>query len=259
MDSIDYADSHCHLNYPGLVEIQDDVITRMHKNNIKYALNVCTKLEEFDKIYETVSQHDFLYASVGIHPDTTKNSEATVKKLCEIGNKKKVVAIGETGLDYFRKVGENLDWQRERFKIHIRAARELKKPLIIHMREATEDTLKILKEEKAVDCGGVMHCFTESLEVAKRAIDLNFLISISGIVTFKKAEQVQKVAANLPIESLMVETDSPFLAPVPYRGKLNEPSHVSRVVEKISNLRDESEQYIADKTLLNFKQFVKVA
>ena len=177
MDSIEYADSHCHLNYPGLVEIQDDVITRMHKNNIKYALNVCTKLEEFDKIYETVSQHDFLYASVGIHPDTTKNSEATVKKLCEIGNKKKVVAIGETGLDYFRKVGENLDWQRERFKIHIRAARELKKPLIIHMREATEDTLKILKEEKAVDCGGVMHCFTESLEVAKRAIDLNFLIA----------------------------------------------------------------------------------
>ena len=127
------------------------------------------------------------------------------------------------------------------------------------MREATEDTLKLLKEEKAVDCGGVMHCFTESLEVAKRAIDLNFLISISGIVTFKKAEQVQKVAANLPIESLMVETDSPFLAPVPYRGKLNEPSFVSRVVEKISNLRGESEQYIADKTLLNFKQFVKVS
>ena len=127
------------------------------------------------------------------------------------------------------------------------------------MREATEDTLKILKEEKEVDCGGVMHCFTESLEVAKRAIDLNFLISISGIVTFKKAEQVQKVAANLPIESLMVETDSPFLAPVPYRGKLNEPCHVGRVVEKISNLRDESEQYIADKTLLNFKQFVKVS
>ena len=125
------------------------------------------------------------------------------------------------------------------------------------MRDATEDTLKILKEEKAVDCGGVMHCFTESLEVAKLAIDLNFLISISGIVTFKKAEQVQKVAANLPIESLMVETDSPFVAPVPYRGKLNEPSFVSRVVEKISILRDESEQYIADKTLLNFKQFVK--
>ena len=259
MDLISYADSHCHLNYPGLVEVQDDVIIRMHKNNIKYALNVCTKLEEFDNIYETVCQHDFLYASVGIHPDTTKNIEATVKKLCEIGNKKKVVAIGETGLDYFRKEGENLDWQRERFRIHIRAARELKKPLIIHMREATEDTLKILKEEKAVDCGGVMHCFTESLEVAKRAIDLNFLISISGIVTFKKAEQVQKVAANLPIESLMVETDSPFLAPVPYRGKLNEPSFVSRVVEKISNLRDESEQYIAEKTLLNFKQFVKVS
>ena len=127
------------------------------------------------------------------------------------------------------------------------------------MREATEDTLKILKEEKAVDCGGVMHCFTESLEVAKRAIDLNFLISISGIVTFKKAEQVQKVAANVPIESLMVETDSPFLAPVPYRGKLNEPSYVSRVVEKIGILRDESEQFIADKTLLNFKQFVKVS
>ena len=259
MDSIDYADSHCHLNYPGLVEIQDDVITRMHKNNIKYALNVCTKLEEFDEIYETVSRHDFLYASVGIHPDTTKNIEATVKKLCEIGDKKKVVAIGETGLDYFRKEGENLDWQRKRFRIHIRAARELKKPLIIHMRDATEDTLTILKEEKAYDYGGVMHCFTESLEIAKRAIDLNFLISLSGIVTFKKAEQVQKVAANLPIESLMVETDSPFLAPVPYRGKLNEPSYVSRVVEKISNLRGESKQFIADRTLRNFKQFVKIS
>ena len=258
MDLISYADSHCHLNYPGLVEVQDDVIIRMHKNNIKYALNVCTKLEEFDNIYETVCQHDFLYASVGIHPDTTKNTEATVKKLCEIGDKKKVVAVGETGLDYFRKEGENLDWQRERFRIHIRAARELKKPLIIHMRGATEDTLKILKEEKAFDYGGVMHCFTESLEVARRAIDLNFLISISGIVTFKKAEQVQKVAANLPIESLMVETDSPFLAPVPYRGKPNEPSYVSRVVEKISNLRDESEQFIANRTLLNFKQFVNI-
>ena len=257
MDSIDYADSHCHLNYPGLVEIQDDVITRMHKNNIKYALNVCTKLEEFDKIYETVYQHDFLYASVGIHPDTTKNSEATVKKLCEIGYKKKVVAIGETGLDYFRLKGD-LSWQRERFKRHIRAAKEIGKPLIIHMREATGDTLQILREENASEIGGVMHCFTESFEVAKQAIDLNFYISISGIVTFKNASQVQHVAKNLPLERLLIETDSPFLAPVPFRGKVNEPGYVVNVAAKIAELRSDSIEVIAKETLENFKRFARI-
>ena len=257
MDSIDYADSHCHLNYPGLVEIQDDVITRMHKTNVKYALNVCTKLEEFDKIYETVSRHDFLYASVGIHPDTTKNSEATVKKLCEIGYKKKVVAIGETGLDYFRLKGD-LSWQRERFKRHIRAAKEIGKPLIIHMREATGDTLQILREENASEIGGVMHCFTESFEVAKQAIDLNFYISISGIVTFKNASQVQHVAKNLPLERLLIETDSPFLAPVPFRGKVNEPGYVVNVAAKIAELRSDSIEVIAKETLENFKRFARI-
>ena len=167
------------------------------------------------------------------------------------------MAIGETGLDYFRLKGD-LTWQRERFKRHIRAAKEIKKPLIIHMREATADTLKILKEENASEIGGVMHCFTESLDVAKQAIDLNFYISISGIVTFKNASQVQNVAKNLPLDRLLIETDSPFLAPVPFRGKVNEPGYVVNVAAKIAELRSDSIKVIAKETLQNFKRFASI-
>ena len=256
MDLNNFADSHCHLNYPGLIEQQSAVIKRMKKAGIAYALNVCTKLEEFDDIISTVNKYDFIYASVGVHPDNVDVKEPSIDDICYFSNREKVVAIGETGLDYYRLKGD-LTWQRDRFRRHIRAAKEVNKPLIIHMRDATDDTIKILKEEKAHEIGGVMHCFTDTLDTAKKAIDLNFYISISGIVTFKNAEQVQHVAKNIPGERLLIETDSPFLAPVPYRGKTNEPSYVVQVAEKIAHLRSESVDSIATNTKENFLSFIQ--
>ena len=257
MDLNNFADSHCHLNYPGLIEQQSAVIKRMKKAGIGYALNVCTKLEEIDDIISTVDKYDFIFASVGVHPDNVDVKEPSTEDICNFSNNERVVAIGETGLDYSRLKGD-LTWQRERFRRHIRAAREVKKPLIIHMRDATDDTLKILKQEKAYEIGGVMHCFTDTLDTAKKAIDLNFYISISGIVTFKNAEQVQHVAKNIPGERLLIETDSPFLAPVPFRGKVNEPGYVVNVAAKIAELRSDSIQVIAKETLKNFKRFASI-
>ena len=256
MDLNNLADSHCHLNYPGLVEQQPEVIQRMKDAGIAQALNVCTKLEELDDIISTVDKYDFIYASVGVHPDNVDVREPSTDDICYLSNNEKVVAIGETGLDYFRLKGD-LKWQRERFRRHIRAARDVKKPLIIHMRDATYDTLEILKQEKAHEIGGVMHCFTETLDIAKKAIDLNFYISISGIVTFKNAEQVQHVAKNIPNERLLIETDSPFLAPVPHRGKTNEPSYVIQVAEKIAHLRSEAVESVAINTKRNFLSFIQ--
>ncbi len=256
MDLNNFADSHCHLNYPGLIEHQSAVIKRMKETGIAYALNVCTKVEELDGILSTTDKYDFIYASVGVHPDNVDVKEPTADEICNLSDNEKVVAIGETGLDYFRLKGD-LSWQRERFRRHIRAAREMKKPLIIHMRDATDDTLSILKQEKAHEVGGVMHCFTETLDTAKKAMDLNFYISISGIVTFKNAEQVQHVAKHLPGERLLIETDSPFLAPVPHRGKTNEPSYVVQVAEKIGNLRAESVESVAINTKENFLSFIQ--
>ena len=256
MDLNNFADSHCHLNYPGLIEQQPAVIKRMKKEGIAYALNVCTKLEELDDIISTVEKYDFIYASVGVHPDNVDVKEPSIDDICYFSNREKVVAIGETGLDYYRLKGD-LTWQRERFRRHIIAAREVKKPLIIHMRDATDDTLKMLKQEKAHEIGGVMHCFTETLDIAKKAIDLNFYISISGIVTFKNAEQVQHVAKNVPSDRLLIETDSPFLAPGPYRGKINEPSYVVQVAEKIAHLRSEPLESVAKSTKKNFLSFIQ--
>lgn len=251
-----YADSHCHLNYPGLVEDQPEIIERMEEANIKYALNVCTKVEEFKNIFSTAEKKEWLFASIGVHPDNENVIEPSVGDICNYATNKKVVAIGETGLDYYRLKGD-LSWQRDRFRRHIRAAKDINKPLIIHMRDATEDTLRILKEERADVCGGVMHCFTESLDVAKRAIDLNFYISISGIVTFKNAQQVKDVAKNVQIDRLLIETDSPFLAPVPFRGKTNEPSYVVKVAECIASLREEPLNTVAERTCENFLTFIK--
>ena len=256
MDLNNFADSHCHLNYPGLIEQQAGVIKRMKEAGIAYALNVCTKIEELDGIISTADKYEFIYASVGVHPDNVDVKEPTTNEICNFSDNEKVVAIGETGLDYFRLKGD-LSWQRERFRRHIRAAREMKKPLIIHMRDATDDTLSILKQEKAHEIGGVMHCFTDTLDTAKKAMDLNFYISISGIVTFKNAEQVQHVAKNLPRERLLIETDSPFLAPVPHRGKTNEPSYVVKVAEKIANLRSEPVVSLAINTKENFLSFIQ--
>ncbi|MGA1063701.1 MAG: TatD family hydrolase, partial [Burkholderiaceae bacterium] len=226
---------------------------------VRRALNVCTTLEEADQVVDMVRPHEHLVASVGVHPDyEAVGQEATVEELVRRGADPKIAAIGETGLDYFRLKG-NLDWQRERFRVHIRAARTLGKPLIIHTREAPEDTLRILREESAHEVGGVMHCFTESWEVAQRAMELNFLISLSGIVTFKNATQVHEVAEKTPIDRLMIETDSPFLAPVPHRGKTNEPAWVVHVAQRIADLKGMPLEAVAKATMVNFERFASVA
>ena len=254
-----FADSHCHLNYEGLAGRTDEVLQRMAQAGVRRALNVCTTLEEADQVVGMVRPHDHLVASVGVHPDyEAVGQEATVEELVRRGADPKIAAIGETGLDYFRLKG-NLDWQRDRFRVHIRAARTLGKPLIIHTREAPEDTLRILREENAHEVGGVMHCFTESWEVAQRAMELNFLISLSGIVTFKNATQVHEVAEKTPIDRLMIETDSPFLAPVPHRGKTNEPAWVVHVAQRIADLKRMPLEAVAKATMVNFERFASVA
>ena len=207
MDSIKFADSHCHLNYDGLIENSSDIINRMRKANVDIALNVCTTLEESADVLEMALKNNFIVASVGVHPDYEGIEEPTINSLVRRANNCKIAAIGETGLDYYRLKGD-LSWQRERFRTHIRAAREIGKPLIIHTRSAQEDTMRILTEEKADEVGGVMHCFTENLEMAKKSIDLNFLISLSGIVTFKNAKQVQEVANKIALKNLMIETEN---------------------------------------------------
>ena len=259
LGSTTLVDSHCHLNYDGLTGRTEAVLQRMAEAGVMRALNVCTTLEEADAVLQTALSDDRLVCSVGVHPDyENEPMEASVSELVRRGSHSRVVAVGETGLDYYRLKGD-LEWQRERFRTHIRAARELGKPLIIHTREAAEDTLRILKEEKAHEVGGVMHCFTESFEVAERAMALNFLISLSGIVTFKTAAQVHDVARRVPLERLMVETDSPFLAPVPFRGKTNEPGLTRFVAYRIAELRETTLEAVASATTANFLRFANVA
>lgn len=254
-----FVDSHCHLNYPGLVEHTQAVLDRMQAAGVTHALNICTTLEESEDILALAKSHAFLYASIGVHPDNLGIEEPTVDRLIGLANDPKVIAIGETGLDYYRREGDgktdDFDWQRERFRVHIRAARQLNKPLIIHTREAAEDTLRILKEEGADQVGGVMHCFTETPDVARAAIKMNFLISLSGIVTFKNAKQVQDVAREIPLEHLMIETDAPFLAPAPHRGQVNEPSYVVFVAKKIAELKGIGVEEVATVTTQNFARF----
>lgn len=258
--SLTFVDSHCHLNYPGLVERTAEVLERMRAAGVARALNICTTLEECEKVVNMTRDHDFLVASVGVHPDNLGIEEPTVERLVALASDPKVVAIGETGLDYFIREGDgktgDLEWQRQRFRTHIRAAKLANKPLIIHTREAPADTLRILQEEGAEQVGGVMHCFTESVEVARACIDMNFLISLSGIVTFKNAKQVQQVATEIPLEHLMIETDSPFLAPAPHRGKVNEPAYVVLVAQKIAELKGVSVEEVSRLTTANFDRFI---
>ncbi len=233
-----YIDSHCHLNFPDLRAQLPDVLERMRTAGVGHALVVSVNLRDWPGLMALVEQHPFLRASVGVHPDNDAgdedNAEPTVEDLVSRAVHPRVVAIGETGLDYYR-LSEPLDWQRERFRTHIRAAHETGLPLIIHTRAAAEDTLRLMREERAP--AGVMHCFTESWEVAQGALELGFYISLSGIVTFKNATQIQDVARQVPLDRLLIETDSPYLAPVPYRGKMNDPSRVIHVAEKIAELR----------------------
>lgn len=246
------VDSHCHLDFPELAGDIPKLLKSMEENLVGWALCAGVTLERFPGMLAIVTPHPNLYAAVGVHPDTEEPAcEADIETLLALADNPKVVAIGETGLDYYRLTGD-LEWQRERFRTHIRAAKECGKPLIIHTRSAAEDTLRILEEEGAGHVGGVFHCFTESSEVARRALDLGFHISFSGIVTFKNAVDLKAVARTVPLDRLLVETDSPYLAPVPYRGKTNQPAYVRHVAEEIASLREITFPEIADVTTRNF-------
>ncbi len=246
-----FVDSHCHVNFPELVANMSDILERMKNNGVGRALCVSVNLPDWPGLIKLVEQHDELYASVGVHPDYEDTIEPTVEDLIERSAHPKVIAIGETGLDYFRLTGD-LSWQRERFRRHIRAARLTQLPLIIHTRSSSQDTLNIMKEEGAQEARGVMHCFTESWEVAKASMDLGFYISFSGIVTFKKAIELQEVARRMPLDRILIETDSPYLAPVPHRGKLNDPSKVIHVAEMIATLRSTTTKEIEEASTNNF-------
>jgi len=245
------VDSHCHLDFPELADNLPDVLEKMRENDVGAALCVSVTLEDFPKVLALAEQHENLYASVGVHPDYPDLREPTVAELVDLAQHPKVVAIGETGLDYYRLTGD-LEWQRERFRVHIRAARLARKPLIIHTRAASADTLRLMREEGADQAGGVMHCFTESWEVAEGAMALGFHISFSGIVTFKNAKDLKEVARRVPLDRLLVETDSPYLAPVPYRGKTNQPGWVKHVAEEVAVLQGRSFAEIASQTTINF-------
>lgn len=248
------VDSHCHLDRLDLTPFDgqlDKALQAAAEQGVGHMLCVCIDLEHFDAVLQPARQYDNVSASVGVHPNETDGREPTVEELFELAQDEQVVAIGETGLDYFRSEGD-LEWQRDRFRTHIAAARQTGKPLIIHMRDAAGDTLRILKEEKADEVGGVMHCFTENREVAQQALELNFMISFSGIVTFNSARELKEVAKMVPLDRMLVETDSPYLAPVPYRGKSNQPAYVRQVAEHVAELRQTTLAEIAEATTRNY-------
>ena len=251
------VDSHCHLDFPELASNLDSVMALMRENGVAHALCVSVTLEDFPRVRALAERYPHIYGSVGVHPDYEKVSEVTAEELVRLAQHPRIVAIGETGLDYYRVRGD-LDWQRERFRRHIRAAQECGKPLIIHTRAAAADTLRIMREEGAERVGGVMHCFTEAWQTAEAAMDLGFYISFSGIVTFKNARALKEVAKKVPLERMLIETDAPYLAPVPHRGKINQPGLVKHVAEEIARLRDIPLAQVAAKTSENFYNLFKV-
>jgi TatD DNase family protein len=251
-----YVDSHCHLSFPELAHDLPGVLARMRAAGVDAALNVCTTLPEFASVLAVAEHEPNIFASVGVHPDYSETPEPTVEQLVEHARHPKVVAIGETGLDYYR-LTEPLEWQRERFRVHIRAARAARKPLIIHTRAAADDTVRIMREEGAGEAGGVMHCFTESVDVARAAMAMGFYISFSGIVTFKNARDIQAVAQAVPLDRMLIETDAPYLAPVPHRGRQNEPSFVPNVAAKLAELHGVSPIDIGAQTAQNFFSLFK--
>lgn len=251
MTVLDLVDSHCHVNFEPLSTDLDAVLQRARDNGVAHLLCVGVNLEDFPQVRDLAHQHTHIFASVGVHPNERPAREPTVAELLTLADDPRIVAIGETGLDYFRSQGD-LQWQQERFRCHIRAARQCGKPLIVHMRDAAEDTLRIMREEQAKEIGGVMHCFTGTGAVAEAALALNFYISFSGIVTFNNAGALREVAAQVPAERLLIETDAPYLAPVPHRGKTNEPAFVRHVAERIAQVRDVDGTELARLTTANF-------
>ena len=245
------VDSHCHINFPDLAENELAVLKNAELNGVGYMLCVSVNLQDFPQVLSFAERHPHIFASVGIHPNEPESHTVEVTHLTELANHDRIVAIGETGLDYYRSEGD-LEWQHSRFIAHIEAGKTTGKPLIIHTRDAATDTMRILVEKQASECGGVMHCFSEDWNVAKQALDIGFYISMSGIVTFKNAKKVKEVAKRTPLDRLLVETDSPFLAPVPYRGTTNEPAYVKHTAEYIAELRGISFNELAEATTDNF-------
>jgi TatD DNase family protein len=256
-----FIDSHCHINFPELAARMPEILAKMAENKVTHALCVSVDMPDFPQVLALAEQYPHIYASVGVHPDYEDTPEPTVEQLVELAKNPRIVAIGETGLDYYRLEGD-LEWQRERFRTHIRASRASGKPLIIHTRSASADTIRIMQEEGAgTDAGGVagvMHCFTESLEVAEAAMAMGFYISFSGIVTFKSAKDLQAVAKAVPLDRMLIETDSPYLAPVPHRGKMNEPGFVPHVADFIATLKGVSQREVAQQTTDNFFNLFQV-
>ncbi len=252
------VDSHCHLDFPDLIENETDILERMADNGVTHALCVSVKLETLPAVIGLAERHANLFASVGVHPDNADCEEPDEARLLALAAHPRVVAIGETGLDYYWHK-DAPEWQRARFRTHIRAARSCAKPLIIHTRNSAADTLRLMREEGADQVGGVMHCFTETLEVAKLALDLNFHISFSGIVSFKNAEALRDVARFVPSDRLLVETDAPYLAPMPFRGKTNQPAYVRHVAQAVADARGENLASVAEATTRNFFRLFKDA
>ncbi|MCK5902100.1 MAG: TatD family hydrolase [Cocleimonas sp.] len=257
------TDSHCHLDKIKLDQFDNDfnrLLSNASAADVNRFLCVCIDLEHFDDVLILAQQYPQIYCSVGVHPTSEGVKEPSVEDLLELSQNKPVIAIGETGLDYFRTCDkdQDMEWQRDRFRTHIQVAKQVKKPLIIHTRSAKEDTLRILAEEKAETVGGVMHCFAEDWEMAQRSIDLNFYISFSGIVTFNSAKTLQQVAQKVPEDRLLIETDSPWLAPVPKRGRSNQPAYVKYIAEKIATLRGDSFEHIAKISSDNFDRLFNI-
>lgn len=254
-----FVDSHCHIDFPEFAEGAGQLLANMRAAGVGHALCVSVNLENFPRVLAVAQAHENVFASVGVHPDHDEGREPEVAELVELATHPKVVAIGETGLDYYRMARDEVDWQRARFRTHIRAARQAAKPLIIHTRSAAEDTLAIMAEEGAGEAGGVMHCFTESQAVADAALAMGFYISFSGIVTFKSAKALKEVARQVPLDRLLIETDSPYLAPVPHRGKRNEPAFVRHVAEEIAALRGIGLEEVAAASTRNFFTLFRAA
>jgi TatD DNase family protein len=256
-----FVDSHCHLTFEGLADRIGEVRAAMAAAQVDRALVICTTLEEFERVHALAMAHDNFWCSAGVHPDNEGVREPKLEDLVALAARPRVVAIGETGLDYYRLAGRTvgqMEWQRERFRIHIRAARAMGKPLVVHTRSAGDHTLQLLREEGADRVGGVFHCFTETADVARAALDLGFHISFSGIVTFRNAADLREVARWVPLDRLLIETDSPYLAPVPHRGKPNEPAYVRLVGEAIAKERGMDTETLAAATTANFERLFKL-
>lgn len=254
MSPVTMIDSHCHLDRLDLEKLGgslDAVLDTAKQQGVSHMLCVSISLEDFPQVLQIAQRYDNVYASVGVHPNETDCHEPDANELVRLADDPNIIAIGETGLDYFRSEGD-VEWQRERFRQHIRAAIQCKKPLIIHTRDAEEDTLTIMREEQACQAKGVMHCFTGTQAMAESALAENFYISFSGIVTFKNATDLQEVATRVPANRILIETDSPYLTPIPFRGKANQPGHVRLVAEKLASLRQVSPESIMEQTSNNF-------